>query len=351
MKTMLLLAASSAFLLGAAGQPHAQACKPESFTFQDIEKINFSHVARLSGYSVIEEKKDEQKHQKFDGSGKIYNSPVSLSYDDSRSLSTFLLQQSGFDYQDDVRLSIVRTALSKTGAAMYKDCLAAQVIKVEIPDAAYSQKEFQLTVTWAPTVKDLPPAVDYELRILGGTAEGSEIRTGHIKEKDAKFFKIEKLDSVTQIDLIVGGQKYPSIVIPPTRPVKSVQFFKRFGTYSPPRHGPGNECSDHAYLVAEDGSVAGPDTKICRLCVMRSADGLLLGDTAELEGQLIDASSKTQDPVKSGLEMCATFVAMGRGKNGPRTEVRNGRFYVYEAVAAPTPPAQPLTVQNFLPMQ
>ena len=128
--------------------------------------------------------------------------------------------------------------------------------------------------------------------------------------------------------------------------MKSVQYFKRYGTYSPPRNGPGNVCTDHAYLVAELGSVAGPNTEVCRLCVERSADGLLLGDTAELEGQLIDAASKSRDTVKSGLEMCATFTAIGRGQNGPRTEVQDGRFYVYEAVVVSTPP-QPVSVQNF----
>jgi hypothetical protein len=62
-------------------------------------------------------------------------------------------------------------------------------------------------------------------------------------------------------------------------------------------------CSDHAYLVAELGSAAGPDTKTCRMCVMRSQDGLLLKDTAMLEGQLVDAASKKLDPVTSNLEM------------------------------------------------
>jgi hypothetical protein len=70
---------------------------------------------------------------------------------------------------------------------------------------------------------------------------------------------------------------------------------------------------------------------------MRSQNGLLLKDTAVLEGQLIDVASKKLDPVTSDLEMCATFTAVGRGKNGPRTEVRDGRLYVYEAVRTTTP--------------
>jgi hypothetical protein len=345
MKTILVPAASAVFLLGAGGQTHAQECKPESFTIQDMEKIDFSDIAKLSGYSVVETKSDEQKKQKFEGSAVIYGTPVSLSYDDSRSLSNYLLQKSGFDYARDVRFAIVRTALSKTGAAMYRDCLAAQAIKLEIPDQAYSQKKFQLSVTWDPKIAG-PTTVNYEIRVIGGTAEGKGKLSGKVKEKEAKLFQIDRADAVTQIDLVVGGQKYPSIVIPPARPMKSVQYFKRYGTYSPPRNGLGNVCTDHAYLVAELGSVAGPDTKVCRLCVMRSADGLLLQGTAELEGQLIDAASKSQDPVKSGLEMCATFKAIGRGKNGPRTEVRDGRFYVYEAVVVSTPP-QPVSVKDF----
>jgi hypothetical protein len=114
-------------------------------------------------------------------------------------------------------------------------------------------------------------------------------------------FRIDKTDDLMQIDLVVYGQKYPSIVIPPTQPVRSVQFLKRYGSFSPPRNGVGNVCSDHAYLVAELGSAAGPDTKTCRMCVMRSQYGLLLKDTAVLEGQLIDAASKNtgSDSIRS----------------------------------------------------
>ena len=169
MRTILLLAASAAVLLGAGGQPQAQECKPESFTIQDVEKINFSDIAKFSGYSVVEQKSDEQKHQKYEGSAVIYGAPVSLSHDDSRSLSNYLLQKSGFDYARDVRLAIVRTALSKTGAAMYKDCLAAQSVRLEIPDQAYTQKAFQLSVTWDPRIAGLP-TVNYEVRVIGGTA-------------------------------------------------------------------------------------------------------------------------------------------------------------------------------------
>jgi hypothetical protein len=215
---------------------------------------------------------------------------------------------------------------------MYKDCLAAESIKVEIPHQAYTEKSFQLTVTWDPKIKT-PQNVNYEIRVIGGSAEGKTTVTGNIQEKDAKLFRIDKTADLMQIDIVVFGQKYPSIVIPPTAPVKSVDFVKRYASYSPPRNGVGNVCSDHAYLVAELGSAAGPDTKTCRMCVTRSQNGLLLKDTAVLEAsKLLDAASKTLDPVTSDLEMCGTFTAVGRGKNGPRTEVDDGRLYVYEAV-------------------
>ncbi|MET4720772.1 hypothetical protein ABIF63_004878 [Bradyrhizobium japonicum] len=107
MRTLILLPALAVFVIGADGRLYAQECKPKDFTFQEVEKINFSDISKFSGYSVVEQKNDEQKHQKFDGSGVVYGSPVKLSYEDSKSLSNYLLQKSGFDFARDVRLAIV----------------------------------------------------------------------------------------------------------------------------------------------------------------------------------------------------------------------------------------------------
>jgi hypothetical protein len=326
-----LTVASAAMIFFAASRAEAQECKPADFTIQDVEKIDFSDIVKYSGYSLLEQKSSEERKQKYSGSAVIYGVPVSLSYDDSKSLSNYMLQKSGFDYSRDTRFSLVRTALSSVGASMYSDCLAAQSIRLEVPRQAYTERSFQLAVTWDPKLKT-PQNVDFEIRIIGGTVEGKTKLIGKIPEKTAKLFRIDKTNELMQIDLVVYGQKYPSIVIPPTSPVHTAQFFKRYGSYSPARNLSGNVCGHYAYLVAEFGSSAGSDTKTCRLCVVRSPDGLLLQDTAELEGLPNNAASEKLDPIKSGLEMCATFTAVGRGKNGPRTEVQDGRFYVYEAV-------------------
>lgn len=71
MRTLILLPALAVFVIGADGRLYAQECKPKDFTFQEVEKINFSDISKFSGYSVVEQKNDEQKHQKFDGSGVV----------------------------------------------------------------------------------------------------------------------------------------------------------------------------------------------------------------------------------------------------------------------------------------
>jgi hypothetical protein len=189
--------------------------KPESFTFQDVEKIDFSDITKYAGYSVLEQKSDEQKHQKYAGSAVVYGVPVSLSYDDSKSLSNYLLQKSGFAFSKDTRFAMVRTALSSIAEAMYKECLAVPSIKLEIPRQAYTEKSFQLAVTWDSKIKT-PQNVNYEMRVIGGDVEGKTKLTGKMPEKVAKLFQMDKTAAgdLMQIDLVVYGQKYPSIVIP-----------------------------------------------------------------------------------------------------------------------------------------
>jgi hypothetical protein len=75
---LLRLAGLAAFVLSIGGHARAQGCKPESFTIQDVEKIDFSDITKYAGYSVLEQKSDEQKHQQYAGSAVVYGVPVSL---------------------------------------------------------------------------------------------------------------------------------------------------------------------------------------------------------------------------------------------------------------------------------
>jgi hypothetical protein len=309
-----------------------QGCSVRDFTFWEVEQINFSDVIRHAGISLARPDKTEQKNNSFEGSAAIYGVPYTLQYDEARALSDFMLRSSGFAFPEDVAASLVRTALSKTGAEMYKNCAAARSIRISVPDAAYTDQGFDLEVTWAPPPQ-APETAEYEIAVLGGKVQGKGGVVGTMRKGVAKAFDIERSGSgLLKIDVTVHGQAYPPIALPSlSKKMAAFKIEKRGGQSPKPISAPGNECGDKVHLVAEKGTAAKANSKSCRQCVAKSPNGFLLVSTAKADGQF-SGTGKVALQLNSPLQMCALFSVEGKGKNGGRQEVQNGMFHVLEVV-------------------
>jgi hypothetical protein len=311
-----------------------QACSVRDFTFQDVEKISFSDVVRHAGFSLARQDRTEQKKSDFEGSADIYGVPYTLKYDEARALSDFMLTSSGFAFSEDVRLSLVRTALAKAGADMYRDCAAVKSIRIAVPDAAFTEQNFDLPVSWTPT-SQAPETAEFEIRVLGGRVQGKGGVAGTMRKGVTRHFEIERsANSLLKIDVTVHGQTHPPVTLPsPNRAMVKFKAEERVGKSQKPFSGPGNECGDQARLVSEEGTAAKAHSKSCRLCVGRSPSGFLLPSSAKTDGQF-SGTGRVALEMNSPLQMCALFSVEGRGKKGGRQEVENGRFYVWEMVPA-----------------
>jgi hypothetical protein len=126
--------------------PHvcAQECNPRDFTFEDVERINFSEVVSELGFSLFDSTRRKNGKLALGGQYGQYKG----SYDEQRQQFEHQLKVSGYSFDRDTRKSYVRTALSAVGAEMYRDCVTTKTISLVYPKEAYSDKEFDLTVKW-----------------------------------------------------------------------------------------------------------------------------------------------------------------------------------------------------------
>lgn len=328
-----ILALALALVCGLHATPSSgQGCSVRDFSFREVEKITFSDVVRHAGISLAKPDRTEQKVNEFEGSAAIYGVPGTLQYDEARALSGFMLRSSGFAFTEDVAASLVRTALSKTGAEMYRGCAAAKSIRISVPDTAYTDQGFDLTVSWTPGTQ-APETAEYEISVLGGRVEGKGGVAGTIRKGVAKIFDIDRSGSgLLKIDVIVHGQAYPPIALPSlSKKIVAFKTERRGGKSPKPISAPGNECGDQVHLVSEEGTAAKATSKSCRQCVAKSPNGFLLVSSAKADGQFSGTGKATLE-LNSPLQMCALFSVDGRGKTGGRQEVQNGTFHVLEVV-------------------
>ncbi len=310
------------------------ACSVRDFSFREVEKINFSDVIRHAGFSLAKPGRTDPRNNAFEGSAAIYGVPDTLQYDEAGALSDFMLGSSGFELTDDVRLSLVRTALLMTGVELYKDCPAVKSIRISVPDAAYTERNFNLTVSWTPTAQ-APETAEFEIRAVGGKVQGKGGVAGTMKKGVANVFAIERSpNALLKVDVIVHGLAHPPVTLPsPTKGMAKFKAEKRVGKSPKPISGPGNECGDQADLLSEEGTPAKATSKSCRQCVAKSPNGFLLVSSAKADGQYSGTGKVTLE-LNSPLQMCALFSVEGRGKKGGRQEVQKGVFHVWEVMPA-----------------
>ena len=307
------------------------ACGVRDFSFREVENINFSDVIRHAGFSLAKPGRTDSGKNDFEGSAAIYGVPDTLQFDEAGALSNFMLNSSGFEFTGDVRLNLVRTALLKAGVELYRGC---PPVRIGVPDAAYTERSFDLTVTWAPA-SQAPETAEFEISAVGGRVQGKGGVAGTMKKGVANVFRIERsADGLLEIDVIVHRQAHPPLTLPPlTQGMAKFKTEKRAAKSPKPISAPGNECGAQADLVSEEGTAAKATSKSCRQCVAKSPNGFLLVSSAKADGQF-SGTGKVALELNSPLQMCALFSVEGRGKKGGRQEVQNGVFHVWEVVPA-----------------
>ncbi|MBY5374604.1 hypothetical protein ELG72_28020 (plasmid) [Rhizobium leguminosarum] len=329
---MRSIIAAQGFILVAMATSSAADCNPKDFTFADVEKSNISDTVKIMSYSFLEKSRQEASGKDASASA-YYEAPIGLSYSESKSLAEKTLEENKFNFDRSTVKAYVRTALSKVGASMYSDCLAAQTIHAEVNSAAYRAPAFFLDIQWTPKTVGVG-AGDFSIRVINGTVEGEKHLKGSFKSQEQKQFEVSRdPDRETQISIAIDGQTYPTLEIPPVlKPVK-FQFLQLQGKASVPRDAAGNVCKDFAFLVSENGSAGGPDSKSCTLCAARPTNGVLLPSTAAFQGPPESKYVHSKVTSAGDLEVCGQFYTIGPGKGGGRAEVPKGStFSVWAAI-------------------
>lgn len=295
----------------------AEVCNPRDFTFEEATKIDFSDLAKLSAYSLSEKSSSEQKNSEMAVGGEYAGIKGNFSKKDAKSLSEYILDRSGYKSSRDTRLRVAATALSQTGAEMYKDCIGAKIITVTISPAAFSEKRFFMNFKWSPNPPQ-PGRIVLKLENAKADSFNHTISTGETIP-DIQVTKIDASRPV-EISLNISKAAYPVIYIPPPTPLVKFRTEKRY--------------SASVNLVAECGSVAGCDSKTKQVCVT-ATQGILLPSTLGFEASTSGTGRFARDPDNSTQRSCATFSVIGTGWKEGKPDGRNeaiGKFFVLEAV-------------------
>lgn len=308
-------------------------CNPKDFTFSDVEKSDTLDIIKIMSYAFSEQSRQESSDKNASGNFSAAPMPVSITYSESKSLAQKTLEERKFSYDRQQIKSFVRTALSQTGREMYSDCLAVQTILARVNSAAYRGGTFFLDVQWKP--QGINSGIgNFKIRVINGSIEGQEEKIGTFVDKEVKQFRIARDPKLeAQISIVINGATYPVIEIPPVIEPVNFEFFPVQGKASKPREEGGNTCTDSAYLVSENGSAAGPDSKSCTLCVQRPKNGVLLPSTAAFQGPPSSKYVRSEISKSSEFEVCGRFYTIGPGKGSGRAEVpRGSTFSVWVAI-------------------
>jgi hypothetical protein len=335
--------AAGAILLNAHISADAQECQPKDFTIQDLQKVDFSDSVKYSGYSLLDTSKNQEHLQGVNGSTVINGAPANLSWSDAQNVSQHMLETSGFNFNQDTKLNIVRTALSQAGVDMYHDCLGAQRIRAEVPKAAFHEPSFTLDVKWNPDPSNPSPgSKPIYISVHGGTVDGkSSLTEGTtIKKYDWAHYSInrtgEQSKQILQIAISIGPDKYPTLELPPLAPVRKYKFVQRQGVGKPPSRD--HLICDHGVQMVSDWkSVATDAAKSCYLCISRSPDGILLRSTAWSTETLLRNAHADPGKNDNELEVCKHFWTGLSAGPGDRHAVNDAplgpaQFYMWEAV-------------------
>jgi hypothetical protein len=302
----------------------AWVCNPRDFTFEEVQQIDFSDLAKLAAYSTAEKSTTDQKDSETVVGGQYGPIKGNFSKKDARALSEHILQSSGYKASRDTRLHIATSALSRTGADMYKDCLGTRIITVTLSPAAYTDKQFFMGIKWDPKPPQ-PGNIVLQLQNARADHFDRRINTG----EELPGIRITKLDENKPVEIALNISKasYPVIYIPPKIQIRKFTTVKR---YYPPGKDP-------ARLVSECGSGAGCDSKgPVPLCITASPEGILLPSTADFEIEKLQGTGRAwKDPKNSPQKSCGYMQTIGTGWKEGKPDGRNeaiGKFFVLKTV-------------------
>jgi len=317
-------------------EARSQDCNPKDFTYNDIERVRLDRTTRLMATSLLDASHAENRNRNFEGNAIIYGVPVGLSASDAKAVSQHVLQKSSIDFSDDVKYDYVRSALSLAGVEMYKDCLATRRIKFDSTGSPTS-REILFRVRWIPGRPVTRPG-----KIEFATSRNARVvrvdnnaPAGRIRDNTPTQYKLIRTDNKeAHLGIAIESEDHPFLKFPPIIEPVEYEMVLRRGYGDAARTQGGDLCTDHAYLVAEYRSAAGNNSKYCDLCVVASADGILLPSTAKIQGaQEGGGIHAALDPANSTVRACGKFSVDGPGNTrGIRREIRRGTFEVFEAI-------------------
>jgi hypothetical protein len=82
------------------GSGRADDCDPRHFTFQDVERVNFSESLKIAVVDSMESKKEEEKGTSFSSSFLVKGSPVKLNYGDMKKVADYIKSNSSFNFPE-----------------------------------------------------------------------------------------------------------------------------------------------------------------------------------------------------------------------------------------------------------
>ena len=297
----------------------SQECDPSKFVYTDFERLNYSDSLAVAVIDTMSSENASNKQQSFDLSAIVKGTPVKASFDDAKSVSSFLQTYSDFNFSRDQKIDWFRSNLSLVSASMYEACLKrlTQEFNVNIPDSAYTEGEFILSIVWhsvAP-IRSGSEIGKAKVIVLGGTVDDKSESEKDVGDKNSVSFIIRRSDPKRSLQIVpsVNGIPYDSetgsITIPPRleAPVTAIR-----------RSWPEDGQTFGKIERGDSGSPFGSAAFSSTEC-LTSSDGILLPSTLSIEhsGSNYPVPAITSDSNPS--KICVTYGVYGEdyfGKKG-----------------------------------
>lgn len=313
---------------------YGQECDPSKFVYSDFERLSYSDSLALAVIDTMSSENVENENQSFDLSAIVKGTPVKASFDDAKSVSSFIQASSNFNFSRDQKVDLFRSNLSLVSASMYESCLKrlTSEFQVQIPDSAYTDDEFILGIVWRSTspIRQGDEIGKAKVLVLGGTVDGKSESEKEVGDKNLVSFIVRRSDASRSLQIVptVNGVPYDnetgSILIPP-RLQSSVTAIKR--TW------PENGAVFQKIERGDSGSPFGSSAFSGTECITASS-GILLPSTLAIEhagnNYPLPAKTPDSDPTK----VCVAYGVYGEdyfGKKGYSSLDRFG-FSVVEVV-------------------
>jgi hypothetical protein len=242
----------------------------------------------------------DTKNKSFNSRGLTPWGDYSIGGNEASQISNFLKKVFNYQMSNEEKSSILRIAVSPTGANAYKDCLKANAdsVFIDVPEIALSEPKFSIKVSWRPKYTPTSTQTNGKITILNGFFPGNKtefvtpikvngevsvditrsmdmsttitftadnksdqvvlakqlpVATWNIRYKDVRF-------DLTSYDFSGGaGFKSTHVCLTRTDNVQSILLFKKAFFKNVNQVGPGNSSRYAVSATADEGD----DMKVC----------------------------------------------------------------------------------------